>query len=70
MTDDEAVARHIEGYGLLLAQQVEKAGGWPEKFRFPEPTTDAERQALRLFMKEVEATTGAAIKITHTVQKP
>ncbi len=25
-----------------LAQQVEKAGGWPDKFRFPEPGTDAD----------------------------
>jgi hypothetical protein len=66
MADDEAVARHIEGYGLLLAQQVEKAGGWPKKFHFPEPATDAEREALRLFTQEVEATTGVVVKITHS----
>jgi hypothetical protein len=65
MADDEAVARHIEGYGLLLVQQVEKAGGRPEKFRFPEPATEAEREALRLFVQAVEATTGVAIEITH-----
>jgi hypothetical protein len=65
MAEDEAIARHIAGYGLMLAQQVEKAGGWPKKFRFPEPVTDAEREALRLFMQEVEATTGVATKVTH-----
>ncbi len=63
--DDEEIARHIQRYGMLLAQQVEQAGGWPKKFKFPEPVTEAEREALRLFVREVEETTGATVKLSH-----
>ncbi len=66
MTDDETIARHIQGFKLLLAQQVEQAGGWPQVFRFPEPATDAEREALRLFIQVLQTATGAEINITYT----
>jgi hypothetical protein len=61
--DDTEIARHIERYGLMVAQQVEQAGGWPATFKFPEPVTDAEREALRLFVLEVEQTTGVRVKL-------
>jgi hypothetical protein len=63
--DDSEIAQHIERYGALFAQQVERAGGWPKKFTFPEPETDAEREAFRLFAEEVEQTTGVTVKLSR-----
>ncbi len=67
MTDsadrDEAIAACITRYGAALAAQVEQAGGWPAKLVLPEPADDIEREAMRLFVDEVEATTGAAVTV-------
>lgn len=63
MNDDAAIARHIEHYGKLFAEQVERAGGWPAQFTFPEPASDAACEALRLFVEEVELTTGAEMTL-------
>ena len=65
MTEDKAIARHIDLYGKLFAEQVEHAGGWPKSFTFPEPASDIERKALRLFIDEVEQTTGAEVIFSH-----
>ncbi len=48
-----------------MAEQVERAGGWPESVVLPEPRNDIEREALRLFIGEVADTTGATVRISH-----
>ncbi len=60
---DSEIARHIERYGALLAQQVKEAGGWPATFRFPAPTTDTESEALRMFVRELEEAAGGTVKL-------
>lgn len=61
-----AIAASIERYTLLFQEQVEKAGGWPRKFVFPEPTDDAEREALRLLVAEIERETGVRPRIINS----
>jgi len=61
----KAISKQIGIYTALFQQQVERAGGWPAKFIFPDPANDIEREALRLFVEEVKKTTGAPIKVTH-----
>jgi hypothetical protein len=63
MSDDTAIAEHIALYGKLMAEQVERVGGWPATFTFPEPASESERQALRLFIQEVKQTTGADVRL-------
>jgi hypothetical protein len=62
--DDSEIAGHITCYGALFAEQVKRAGGWPKKFTFPEPTSDTQREAFRLFAEEVEQTTGVTVKVS------
>jgi hypothetical protein len=67
--DDSEIAQHIERYGALFAQQVERAGGWPEKFSFPEPADEAQREALRLFTATLGDMTGTKITVQHKGRK-
>jgi hypothetical protein len=45
----------------LLEKQVAKARGWPASLTFPEPRDDDEREALSLFIRELQQATGAKI---------
>ena len=46
----EDVAKQVAAYTKLFEAQVEVADSWPEKFHFPEPATDIEREAMRFFI--------------------
>lgn len=54
MTDDELISSFICQYADSLVEQVEKAGGCPVCFNFPEPQNSAAREAFRVFTAEVE----------------
>lgn len=64
MTRDDLIAAHLERLSLSLADQAQQAGGWPKSFVFPEPADDTEREALRLFVRELEQATGIAVRYT------
>jgi len=43
----EAVANQVAAYTKMFEAQVEVTQAWPEKFHFPEPSNDIEREAMR-----------------------
>jgi len=51
---NEAVANQVAAYAKLFEAQVEVTHSWPEKFHFPEPSNDIEREAMRFFIYGVE----------------
>lgn len=48
-----AVGRAIQRYTLILNQQVEAAGGWPEAIKIPMPKNPIDEAALQLFAQTV-----------------
>lgn len=62
MTNPDQIAAHLRQLSLCLVQQVEQAGGWPDRLTFPAPADDAEREALRLFITELEQETGVPVQ--------
>jgi hypothetical protein len=63
----EAVASQIVAYIKLFEAQVEVIHAWPEKFHFPEPSNEIEREAMRVFINEVERKMNTHIQIVHCV---
>lgn len=64
MSSSFITVAYIERCTDCLKEQVERAGGWPVSFVFPEPENDDEREGLRLFIAELRKATGAAIRFT------
>jgi hypothetical protein len=60
----DMISSFICQYANSFAEQVEKVGGWPVSFTFPEPQDDNEREAFRLFIAEVERATGQTVRFT------
>lgn len=56
LPDPDQAAAFIARCTLALAQQVQGGATW--KIKLPEPTDDVEREALRLFLAEIEAAIG------------
>lgn len=56
-TDDSAVAnavgRAIQRYTLILNQQIEAAGGWPEAIKLPMPKCPIDEAGLQLFAETI-----------------
>ena len=59
----EAIAAYIAECTEQLRQQAERVRGWPDPLRLPIPQNDDERQALNLWIAELQRGTGAAINI-------
>ena len=64
---NEAVASQVAAYAKLFEAQVEVTHSWPEKFHFPEPSNDIEREAMRVFIYEVERKMRTRVQIVHSV---
>jgi hypothetical protein len=64
MTGDEAIDEIFGQYALALVQQVEKAGGWPVCFDFPQPRNSAEQAAFSRFVALFEESTGIKVEFT------
>ncbi len=50
-----AIAAVITSYGNALAEQVSRAGGWPNPLVLPTPQTEIEAFALELFTEEIRS---------------
>ena len=64
---NEAVASQVAAYAKLFEAQVEVTHSWPEKFHFPEPSNDIEREAMRFFIYEIERKMRTQVQIVHSV---
>ena len=64
---NEAVASQVAAYAKLFEAQVEVTHSWPEKFHFPEPSNDIEREAMRVFIYEVERKMRTRVQIVHSL---
>jgi hypothetical protein len=64
---NEAVASQVAAYAKLFEAQVEVTHSWPEKFHFPEPSNDIEREAMRFFIYQVERKMKTRVQIVHSV---
>ena len=64
---NEAVASQVAAYAKLFEAQVEVTHSWPEKFHFPEPSNDIEREAMRFFIDEIERKMRTQVQIVHSV---
>ena len=62
----QAVILQVRAYTKLFEAQVEVTHSWPEKFHFPEPADNIEREAMRLFVEEVERKMPTRIQIVHS----
>jgi hypothetical protein len=63
----QAVVSQVGAYAKLFEAQVEVTNSWPEKFHFPEPCNNIEREAMRFFIYEVERKMRTRIQIVHSV---
>ena len=64
---NEAVINQIAAYAKLFEAQVEVTHAWPEKFHFPEPSNDIEREAMRIFIYGLERKMKMRVQIVHSV---
>jgi hypothetical protein len=64
ISDEELFYNLICQYADSFVEQVKHAGGWPVSFTFPEPQNSSQRWAFKLFIAEVEKTTGQTVRFT------
>jgi hypothetical protein len=63
ISENTAITAYLQDCADHLQQQLERAGGLPDRVRLPFPQTDDEHEALRFWLDHLRQQTGKTFSI-------